>query len=96
MAIMTPAELTAFREELRMDMATLARVLGVDKSTVPRWEAGTTKLHPLLPFACAAIRHMRLHHMAGQGYPLMGDVLALVQGDGVTQDLGVRLFGVEP
>jgi DNA-binding transcriptional regulator YiaG len=40
---MEPHEITQRREALGLTMAALARAVGVDRATVLRWEAGTSR-----------------------------------------------------
>ncbi len=39
-----PGAIVFLRKRLRLDQAELAQVLGVDQSTVSRWESGSTKI----------------------------------------------------
>lgn len=56
---MTPQELVDRREELRLTRAELARILGISRSTLHRWEAGDTAIPPYLELALAYVRHNR-------------------------------------
>lgn len=52
---MTAAELRAHRRALGLSQLQLARALGVDHSTVFRWEQGTRAVPPLLALALEAL-----------------------------------------
>jgi putative zinc finger/helix-turn-helix YgiT family protein len=41
-----PGAIVFLRKRLRLDQAAFANVLGVDQSTVSRWESGATKISP--------------------------------------------------
>lgn len=92
---MTPTELTAAREELHLTQSAMARVLDIDRATLIRWENGTARIPMLADLALITIRRHRAS-MAGAGMPYMGDVLAIMNTLGVSQDVAVRSFGVEP
>ena len=53
---MTPAVLTEQREALHLTQAELARVLGVSKNTIWRWEHHERALPPWLGLALLGIR----------------------------------------
>ena len=44
---MTPNELTRLRVKLTLTQEALAQRVGVDKSTVSRWESGLRKIPPM-------------------------------------------------
>jgi len=48
---MTPAELKAKRAALGLSQGQLARVLGVHRQTVSKWERGVYEIFPWLPLA---------------------------------------------
>jgi transcriptional regulator with XRE-family HTH domain len=48
---MTPTELTAAREAMRLSQRALAERLGVHPNMVNRWERGTAKTTPYLRLA---------------------------------------------
>jgi DNA-binding XRE family transcriptional regulator len=57
---MTPADLTAFRAKRMLTQAELAVRLGIDRTTVARWEAGTRQIPPFLELALTELaRRMR-------------------------------------
>jgi len=94
---MTPAELSALRQELRLSQAALARVLGVDRGTIIRWEQGRTRIPAMLDLAAVAIRQHRAGLQSrGLGYPMVADVTGVMSEEGVDQATAIRLFGVEP
>lgn len=92
---MTPDELRSLRAELRATQESLARILGVDRRAVIRWEAGQVAIPRTVELALDNIRRHRAE-MTGNHYPLMADVLRVMQEEGLTQDDAVRAFGVEP
>ena len=49
--MMTPSELTAWRETAKLSQAGLARLLHVDKQTVWRWEHGDRSIPSYLRLA---------------------------------------------
>lgn len=91
---MTAAELAAFRDELRLTQAALANVLGVDRTTVIRWEQGRTPIPALAVLAVAGIRHAR-QSLLGH-YPLVAEIYGAMTQLDIDQETAVRLFGVEP
>lgn len=52
---MTPADLAAWRETNGLSQSDLARALGVDHSTVWRWEHGRGDIPPFLHLALKAL-----------------------------------------
>jgi len=54
---MTPDEIKRARAKLKLTQQALAAKLGVTSTTVARWEAGTSRIHPLrLPAVAHALR----------------------------------------
>lgn len=56
---MSGRELRAARERLGLTQAELAKVVGVQRVTVARWEAGLRKIPPMLTLALKALRKER-------------------------------------
>jgi transcriptional regulator with XRE-family HTH domain len=52
---MTPAELTAWRQQAGLSQAGLARLLDVDKQTVWRWEHGERAIPSYLRLALQSL-----------------------------------------
>jgi DNA-binding transcriptional regulator YiaG len=52
---MTPAELTARREELGLTQSELARMLDVPRAYVWRWEDGRYRVPPLMDMALRGV-----------------------------------------
>lgn len=88
-------EVRAFREMLGLSQAAMARVFGVDRSTIRRWEEGETEAPLLLDLAAMTVVHLR-GEMGGNRYPSVTDIYRVMQEYGVTQDIAIRAFGVEP
>lgn len=93
---MTPEQLATLRESIRMTREQLAEALGVDRTTVWRWETGGTPIPDYLPLAILWIRRCRRDIMQGNHYPLMVDVHALMLNEDIDQDTAVRSFGAAP
>lgn len=92
---MTGAQLAALRQSTGLSGPELAAVLGVDRSTVYRWESGASPIPAAVPLALLTIRRHRTN-MAGNNYPLAADVQRVMLDEGVDRDTAVRSFGVEP
>ena len=92
---MTPEQLATLRESIRMTREQLAEALGVERTTIWRWETGDAPIPAYLPLALLWIRHTR-RTMQGNNYPLMADVHVLMLNEDVDQDTAVRSFGVAP
>lgn len=92
---MTPEQLATLRESIRMTREQLADALGVDRTTVWRWETGGTPIPVYLPLALLWIRHTR-RTMQGNHYPLMADVAHVMAAEEIDQDTAIRSFGVAP
>lgn len=92
---MTPEQLATLRESIRMTREQLADALGVDRTTVWRWETGGTPIPVYLPLALLWIRHTR-RTMQGNNYPLMADVQCLMLNEDIDQETAVRSFGAAP
>lgn len=92
---MTPEQLASLRESIRMTRDQLAEALGVDRTTIWRWETGATTIPVYLPLALLWIRHTR-RTMQGNNYPLMADVQCLMLNEDIDQDTAIRSFGAAP
>ena len=92
---MNPEQLATLRESIRVNREQLADALGVDRTTVWRWETGETPSPAYLPLALLWIRHTR-RTMQGNQYPLMADVHRLMLDEDVDQETAVRSFGAAP
>lgn len=92
---MTPEQLATLRESIGLTREQLAGALGVDRTTVWRWETGGTPIPAYLPLALLWIRHTR-STMQGNNYPLMADIHALMLNEDIDQDTAVRSFGAAP
>ncbi len=92
---MTPESFRQFRAEIGASQGSLARILGVTRYTVIRWESGDTRVPRTVELAMDNIRRHRAE-MRGNNYPLMSDVLHVMREEGLNQDEAVRIFGVEP
>jgi len=91
----SPAEFLQFRNDIRASQESLARVLGVTRFTIIRWESGETAIPRTAELAVDTIRRHRAA-MQGNHYPLMADVLRVMREEGIGQDDAIRAFGVEP
>lgn len=87
--------ITTLRESIRMSREQLADALGIDRTTVWRWETGEASTPAYLPLALLWIRHTR-RAMQGNGYPLMLDVHRLMLDEDIDQDTAIRSFGAAP
>jgi transcriptional regulator with XRE-family HTH domain len=56
---MTPADLTARREQLGYSQHELARRLGVNQASISRWESGRQPIPAWLPLALEALARKR-------------------------------------
>lgn len=92
---MTPAEIVAARAEFNLNQRDFAELLDVNHSTVVRWENGRTRIPAMLDIAIAGIRRYRAA-MQGNNYPLMADIRAVMDAEGIDQDAAIRRFGVLP
>jgi len=92
---MTPEQLATLRESVSMNREQLADALGVDRTTVWRWETGETPIPAYLPLALLWIRHTR-SIMQGNNYPLMADVLRIMLDEDIDQETAIRSFGAAP
>ena len=92
---MTSTEFRQFRNDLRTSQESIARILGVDRRTIIRWESGESPIPQAIALATDNILRHRAE-MAGNHYPLMSDVLAVMRAEGLSQDEAARAFGVEP
>jgi len=54
-SLMTPADLTAARESLRLSQRDLAGVLGIHPNILNRWENGKAKIPPYLHLAMIGV-----------------------------------------
>lgn len=91
---MTPEQLATLRESIRMTREQLADALGVERTTVWRWETGMPS-PAYLPLALLWIRHTR-SAMQGSHYPLMADIHRLMLEEDIDQDTAIRSFGAAP
>lgn len=92
---MDAGEVVMFREMLGLGQAAMARVFGVDRSTIRRWEEGLTEAPVMLDLAAMTVMHLR-GGMDGNAYPSVPDIYRVMQEYGVTEDIAIRAFGVEP
>jgi DNA-binding transcriptional regulator YiaG len=60
----TPADLDSFRERLKLNRVQLARLLGISRDRLRRWEEEAVPIPKHIALACAAI---------AQGLPPMGE-----------------------
>ena len=90
------ATIAALRESIGLTGEQLAEALAVDRSTIWRWETGSTPIPAAVPLALLWIRHCRRDIMRGNNYPLMADTHALMLNEDIDQDTAIRSFGAAP
>jgi transcriptional regulator with XRE-family HTH domain len=61
-AVMTRAELKAWRKRLGLSQEKAAAALGVDRSTVAKWETGRAPISKVVALACRAVELNDLKH----------------------------------
>jgi transcriptional regulator with XRE-family HTH domain len=54
---MTPASLTAWMTRLKLNKSEAASALGLARSTLDRYLAGSVAIPPYIGLACAAVAH---------------------------------------
>lgn len=57
---MTPAEITAWRQEAKLERLDLHHVLSITRQTVSNWESGSAKPPPFLHLAYIGWRSLRM------------------------------------